>query len=73
MDVRVIPVVHMSNDYRERDLINKWKPILEYTSDNVKKLNENQYFEVAIILERHEKWIANGKMKLENILRSIQN
>ncbi len=41
------------------DPVNRWKTILEYTSNNIEKLDESQYSLVAYELEKHESKIMN--------------
>jgi hypothetical protein len=52
-------IMHISKDYAQR-LVEKWTPILDFKSDKVSEItNENTRLNTAILLENQEKWCLN--------------
>lgn len=52
-------LMHINKDYAEQ-LVEKWGPVLDFKSDKVAEIsNENTRLNTAILLENQEKWCLN--------------
>lgn len=57
----------------DEELIKKWKIILEFTSKEVPKMNEEKYLEVALLMEKYEKEYTEDLFETENGKKSFDN
>lgn len=53
-------------EVEDGELIKRWKPILEWSSDKVPKMDESKYIEVARLMEKYEKQHAADLIETEN-------
>ena len=54
------PTQSYIDESRAQALLEKWKPVLDYTSDNVKAINDDHTrLNTAMLLENQEAWCIN--------------